>query len=42
MKREDLRKAGGSALLALAMALAGGAAIWASNELATEVRQSHA
>ena len=42
MKREDLRKAGGSALLALAMALAGGAAIWASNELATEVSQSHA
>ena len=42
MKREDLRKAGGSALLALAMTLAGGAAIWASNELATEVRQSHA
>lgn len=42
MKREDLRKTSGSALLALTMALAGGAAIWASNELATEVRQSHA
>ncbi len=42
MKREDLRKASGSALLALAMALTGSAAIWASNELSTEVRQSHA
>lgn len=40
-KPEDFRKAGGSALLALAMALAGASAIWASSRLATEVRGAH-
>ncbi|MFW2455868.1 hypothetical protein [Methyloversatilis discipulorum] len=41
MRPGDLRKAGGSALLALAMALAGAAAVWASTRLASDVRQVH-
>lgn len=41
IRLEDLRKAGGSALLALAMALAGAAAVWASTRLAGDVRQAH-
>lgn len=41
MRPGDLRKAGGSALLALAMALAGAAAVWASTRLASDVRQAH-
>ncbi|MBL8468123.1 hypothetical protein [Methyloversatilis discipulorum] len=41
IRLEYLRKAGGSALLALAMALAGAAAVWASTRLAGDVRQAH-
>ncbi|WP_430432966.1 hypothetical protein [Methyloversatilis sp.] len=41
MRLNDLRKAGASALLALAMALAGAAAVWASTRLAGDVRQAH-
>ncbi|MCR6665363.1 MAG: hypothetical protein NVV69_04955 [Methyloversatilis sp.] len=41
MRLGDLRKAGASALLALAMALAGAAAVWASTRLASDVRQAH-
>lgn len=38
---DDLRKAGASALLALAMAVAGAAAVWASTRFAGDVRQAH-
>lgn len=41
MRLNDLRRAGASALLALAMALAGAAAVWASTRLAGDVRQAH-
>jgi len=41
MRLNDLRKAGASALLALAMASAGAAAVWASTRLAGDVRQAH-
>ena len=41
IRLDDLRKAGASALLALAMALAGAAAVWASTRLASDVRQAH-
>jgi hypothetical protein len=41
IKLEDMRKASASALLALAMALAGAAAVWASTRLAGDVRQAH-
>ena len=41
MRRDDLRRVAGSALLALSMVAAGSAAIWASGRLAAEVRQAH-
>lgn len=41
MRLNDLRRAGASALLALAMALAGAAAVWASTRLAGDVLQAH-
>jgi hypothetical protein len=42
MNLEDLKKLRGSALLAAAMAVAGGSALWASARLADDVAQGHA